>query len=213
MDQKRISKIFIKIIPWFVPFFLFASFFVIAYKLNTKTNITRSKSISIFYAQRKVFEDKLAKLNKEPDSATFNSGIISKQNIPIFEIDYPATWSAIKNDVKKYEEPDYILGNLNECIQIYESIDSMPILEAKNYNRFMLEKPGTPYMTKENVETEINGLSAIVGKLLLDKKQPKKFIDYSLYVKNNKYSYIFHACPGTNEETFYKIYKSFRLIN
>ncbi|MBU0618598.1 hypothetical protein KKD62_00005, partial [Patescibacteria group bacterium] len=196
-------------------------FLVVVYRLNTRWDRERIKPVSLVEVTRQAFESKIALLEPEPGAKTFNSLNAGNQRIPGFTIDYPATWSArLIYQAKDSVDPLAVLFSpanpSEECIRLWQSNDNMPILEVKNYNLFMLEKPGVPYLTKfdaigTDVETTLDKMDVLVSKMRLVGTNSAELVDNAILVKDNTYSYILRGCLGTAEDIFYRAYKSFKL--
>ena len=189
-------------------------YFLFIHALNDRENRIRYEPKSLFETKEIEFNEKLKLITPEPQAAMFYSSYYFQSQIPSFTVEHPATWSATlknKNDLDYITlSPDnFSKTQLDECIDIYQSEDSMPILEAKNYNKFLLEATDLQYLTKEEVETTIASSSAIVSKLRPDKIKPEEFVNNAIIVKENKYSYIIRGCKDTSDEIFYRVLKSF----
>jgi hypothetical protein len=207
-------------VQWAIYAALVLIFLIWVYRANTQFDREKIKPISIFEKTGKEFDLKLSRLKTDKPIKTLDSTGI-KDNIPDFTLDYPATWSAKLSGNTDNSSPIFVLLPLTktdiatdagECIKIYQSEDHMPVLEAKNYNPYMIEKPGFPYLTKEDVETVINGLEATIGRLRIDSGTPNRYVFNALLVKNYTDSYILRACEQTKDSIFYQVLKSFKLL-
>lgn len=199
------------IYSWAVVVLIIIGYFTFVYKLNTKENIIRREPKSLFKFEEEQLQ---ATITLIPAIDSNNIYTSTNTNLSSFSVNYPDNWyiDAQSNDNEAIITLKPSDAKHMGCIRIYQTKDNMPLLEAVNYNQYMMQKKDTPYFLKEAVETTISGQPAHISKVRLDNKKPEEFVQNVVIVQDNTYTTILRSCPGTKEEDFYSVLMSFKLL-
>ncbi len=194
---------------WAVVALIIIGYFTIIYKLNNKENIIRREPKSLFKFEEEQLQ---ATITLVPPLENAPIYISNHNTLPPFSLSYPSDWSVVTNTTDS--ETMITIQPFNNassaCIKIYQTKDNMPLLEAVNYNKYMLQKKETPYFLKEAVETTVASQPAHISKLRLNNSKPEEYVQNAVIVADNVYTTIIRTCPGTPDSVFFGVLQTFQ---
>lgn len=198
------------IFQWTIIALIIIGYFIFVYRINNKENIIKREPKSIFKQEEETLQ---ATITQYPTLTTSRS-YTSTNNQASFSINYPDNWSinteTINNETIITIEP--LNNTSNECVKIYQSEDTMPLLEAVNYSKHMQKQKNMPYTLKEPIETSIDGMPAHMSKLIPDSKKPDTFMRNVVVVQDNTYTTIIRGCAGTPDAIFFPVLNSISFL-
>lgn len=192
-----------KIIVYSIISITIIGYFLVIYKVNNRENIIKREPKSLFQSDA---ENLQATITHYPTLSPHNKYSSQIANFPSFSVNYPDNWKLTTKTINNatYIEIEPFTNTSNDCVMIYQSIDNMPLLEAVNYSKYMLQNKKTTYTVTEPVETTINNIPTHISTLHKDKKE----IRNAVLVKDNTYTLVVRGCEQTSDELFFSVLQS-----
>ena len=177
-------------------------YFSFIYNLNNRQNIIKREPKSIFEFDAEALRKAITLYPTLPPENIYTSP--TSDLLPI-SIGYPDNWTVeeLRDDKDLILTMKPLDAKRKECIKIYQIKESMPLLEAINYSKYMLQTKNTPYSLSEPVETTIHGIPTHISKLHLSKQKSDKIVRNAVLVKDNTFILVVRSCEGTSEEIFF----------
>ncbi len=188
---------------------LIIGYFSFIYHLNNRQNIIKRTPKSIFQSEAETLHTTITLYPTLPTQNVYNT---TTTDLLTLSFNFPDTWSVDNKTTNNTTVLNlHSDNNPKECVNVYVQKDDMPLLEAVNYNRYMLQAKNKPYRLSEPVETNINSIPTHISKLHFSTHNPDKMIRNAVMVKENTFTVIVRSCENTPEDMFFSIIKTIQL--